>query len=68
MSTQCELMFFPDVPVCILACAGPSNQSRHHLEYRAIMQEMSPTAFGKRHTHSFTPLRTLFFILCVPVT
>ncbi|XP_056130022.1 OTU domain-containing protein 5-A isoform X2 [Lampris incognitus] len=28
-------------------CApGPSNQSRHHLEYRAIMQEMSPTAFG----------------------
>eukprot|EP00064_Thunnus_orientalis_P011483 superscaffoldBa00001660_g11514 len=22
------------------------NQSRHHLEYRAIMQEMSPTAFG----------------------
>ncbi|XP_029361428.1 OTU domain-containing protein 5-A isoform X4 [Echeneis naucrates] len=25
---------------------GPSNQSRHHLEYRAIMQEMSPTAFG----------------------
>ncbi|MEQ2195413.1 hypothetical protein XENOCAPTIV_012411, partial [Xenoophorus captivus] len=32
-------------------CApGPSNQSRHHLEYRAIMQEMSPTAFGKTHT------------------
>lgn len=31
-------------------CApGPSNQTgvgRHHLEYRAIMQEMSPTAFG----------------------
>ncbi|XP_033988047.1 OTU domain-containing protein 5-A isoform X2 [Trematomus bernacchii] len=28
-------------------CApGPSNQSRHQLEYRAIMQEMSPTAFG----------------------
>ncbi|XP_061745058.1 OTU domain-containing protein 5-A isoform X1 [Nerophis ophidion] len=28
-------------------CApGPSNPSRHHLEYRAIMQEMSPTAFG----------------------
>lgn len=28
-------------------CApGPSNSSRHHLEYRAIMQEMSPTAFG----------------------
>ncbi|XP_034392251.1 OTU domain-containing protein 5-A isoform X1 [Cyclopterus lumpus] len=28
-------------------CApGPSNQSRHNLEYRAIMQEMSPTAFG----------------------
>uniref|UniRef100_A0A3Q3GQ40 ubiquitinyl hydrolase 1 n=1 Tax=Labrus bergylta TaxID=56723 RepID=A0A3Q3GQ40_9LABR len=26
--------------------ARPSNQSRHHLEYRAIMQEMSPTAFG----------------------
>ncbi|KAF3861049.1 hypothetical protein F7725_001304 [Dissostichus mawsoni] len=24
----------------------PTNQSRHQLEYRAIMQEMSPTAFG----------------------
>lgn len=39
---------------CLCSPVGPSNQSRHHLEYRAIMQEMSPTAFGMSHTNTHT--------------
>lgn len=50
-SEQRHLVYWQEADECqlwwICVFVGPSNQSRHHLEYRAIMQEMSPTAFGE---------------------
>lgn len=52
--TVCVCVCVCFLTVFVFLCVGPSNQSRHHLEYRAIMQEMSPTAFGMSHTSKHT--------------